>query len=127
MIQPEINHSTSFKEKPAATTPPVIRVVMLMPTTDNKPKLLDQLREAMRSRHYSRNTKITYTHWVKRFIFFHHVRHPQEMAEPEINTFLTHLAVKENVSASTQNQALCAIIFLYKHVINRKSFLDTKI
>ncbi|MFZ2396706.1 MAG: phage integrase N-terminal SAM-like domain-containing protein [Smithella sp.] len=57
---------------------------------------------------------------MKRFIFFHHVRHPQEMAEPEINAFLTHLAVKENVSASTQNQALCAIIFLYKYVLNRK-------
>ncbi|MFZ3156405.1 MAG: phage integrase N-terminal SAM-like domain-containing protein [Smithella sp.] len=53
-------------------------------------------------------------------MFFHHVRHPQEMAEPEINAFLTHLAVKENVSASTQNQALCAIIFLYKYVLNRK-------
>jgi len=58
-----------------------------------KPKLLDQLREALRSRHYSRRTDATYVHWVKQFIFFHHVRHPQEMAEPEINAFLTHLAV----------------------------------
>ena len=83
---------------------------MPMPTTDNKPKLLTQLSQAIRSRHYSRKTEATYIHWIKRFIFFHHVRHPQEMAEPEINAFLTHLAVKENVSASTQNQALCAII-----------------
>jgi hypothetical protein len=120
MIQPEINHATSFKEKPAAATPPAIRAVMPIPITDNKPKLLTQLSQAMRSRHYSRSTESTYVHWIKRFIFFHHVRHPQEMAEPEINVFLTHLAVKENVSASTQNQALCAIVFLYKHVINRK-------
>jgi len=75
-----------------------------------KPKLLDQLREALRSRHYSRRTEQTYCHWVKRFIFFHHVRHPAEMAEPEMNQFLTHLAVKEHVSASTQNQALSALL-----------------
>ena len=67
-----------------------------------KPKLLDQLREALRSRHYSRRTEQTYCHWVKRFIYFHNVRHPSEMGEPEINAFLTHLAVKEKVSASTQ-------------------------
>jgi len=120
MIQPEINHSTSFIAKPAAATSPAIRVVMPMPATDKKPKLLDQLREATRSRHYSRRTEVTYIHWIKRFIFFHNVRHPKDMAEPEINAFLTHLAVKEHVSASTQNQALCAIIFLYKYVLNRK-------
>ena len=120
MIQHEINHSTSFKGKPAAATSPAIRVIMPMPTTDRKPKLLDQLSQAMRSRHYSRSTGTTHIHWIKRFTFFHHVRHPQEMAEPEINAFLTHLAVKEHVSASTQNQALCAIIFLYKYAINRK-------
>ncbi len=72
--------------------------------TDHKPKLLDRLREALRARHYSRRTEQTYCHWIKRFIFFHKVRHPAEMAEPEINAFLTHLAVKEKVSASTQNQ-----------------------
>jgi integron integrase len=82
-----------------------------------KPKLLDQLREALRARHYSRRTEQTYCLWVKRFIFFHHVRHPGEMAEPEINAFLTHLAVKEKVSASTQNQALCALLFLYRNVL----------
>jgi integron integrase len=85
-----------------------------------KPKLLDQLRESLRSRHYSRRTEQTYCQWVKRFIFFHHVRHPAEMAEPEINAFLTHLAVKEHVSASTQNQALSALLFLYRYVLNRK-------
>lgn len=74
-----------------------------------KPKLLDQLRESLRSRHYSRRTEQTYCQWVKRFIFFHHVRHPAEMAEPEINAFLTHLAVQERISASSQNQALSAV------------------
>ncbi len=75
------------------------------------PKLMDQLNEALRSRHTSRRTEQAYCHWVRRFIFFHNVRHPAEMAEPEINAFLTHPAVKEKVSASTQNQALLALLF----------------
>lgn len=86
----------------------------------DKPKLMDQLRAALRSRHYSRRTEQTYCHWVRRYIFFHNVRHPAEMAELEINAFLTHLAVKEKVSASTQNQALCALLFLYRHVLQRE-------
>lgn len=61
----------------------------------HKPKLLDQLREALRSRHYSRRTEQAYCHWIRRYIHFHNVRHPAEMAEPEINAFLTHLAVEE--------------------------------
>lgn len=86
----------------------------------NPPKLMDRFREALRSRHYSRRTEETYCHWVKRFIFFHHVRHPAEMAESEINAFLTNLAVKDRVSASTQTQALSALLFLYRHVIGRE-------
>jgi integron integrase len=81
---------------------------------------MDRLREALRSRHYSRRTEQAYCHWVKRFIFFHHVRHPAEMAEPEVNAFLTHLATKGKVSASTQNQALSALLFLYRHVLGRE-------
>jgi integron integrase len=77
------------------------------------------LRETLRSRHSSRCTEQTYCHWVKRYIFFHKVRHPIEMAEPEINAFLTYLAVQEKVSASTQNQALSALLFLYRHVLKR--------
>src|SRR5262249_12875769 len=84
-----------------------------------KPRLLDQVREALRSRHYSKRTESTYILWIKRFIFFHQKRHPNEMAEPEVNQFLTHLAVKEKVSASTQNQALSALLFLYRYVIER--------
>ena len=85
-----------------------------------EPKLLDRLREALRSRHYSRRTEQTYVMWGKRFILFHNKRHPADMAEPQINAFLTHLAVKEKVSASTQNQALSALLFLYRHVIGRE-------
>lgn len=82
--------------------------------------MLDQMREALYSRHYSRRTEQTYCNWVKRFGHFHNVRHPAEMAEPEINVFLTRLAVKEKVAASTQNQALSALLFLYRHVIGRE-------
>ena len=95
-------------------------VVALPLQTERQPKLLDSLRETLRARHYSQRTEQTYCHWIKRFVYFHNVRHPAEMAEPEINAFLTHLAVKEHVSASTQNQALCALLFLYRHVLGRK-------
>ena len=85
-----------------------------------KVKLLDQMRLALRSRHYSRKTEQTYCQWTKRFVQFHHLRHPAEMGESEINAFLTYLAVKEKVSASTQNQALSALLFLYRHVLGRE-------
>ena len=83
------------------------------------PKLLDQMRESMRARHYSPRTEDTYCQWVRRYILFHQKRHPADMGEREINAFLTHLAVKDKVSASTQNQALSAILYLYRHVIGR--------
>ncbi len=84
-----------------------------------KPKLMDLVVAAMRSRHYSRRTEQAYRNWMKHYIYFHHVRHPAEMGEPEINAFLSHLALEEKVSSSTQNQALAALLFLYRHVINR--------
>ncbi len=96
-----------------------VRASPLLPVPANACPL-DRLREALRARHYSPRTEQSYRHWVKRFIFFHHVRHPAEMAEPQINAFLTHLAVKEKVSASTQNQALSALLFLYRHVLGRQ-------
>ena len=83
----------------------------------NKPKLLDQVRNAIRTRHYSYRTEQAYVQWIKRFILFHNKRHPLEMAEPEINHFLTYLAVQKKVASSTQNQALCAILFLYKEIL----------
>ena len=92
---------------------------MNRPLNERKPKLLDRLREALRSRHYSRRTEQAYCLWTKRFVYFHNLSNPAEMAEPEINAFLTHLAVKEKVSASTQNQALSALLFLYRHVLGR--------
>jgi integron integrase len=73
----------------------------------------------MRTRHYSKRTEQTYIQWIRRFIFFHKKRHPVEMGEAEVNQFLTYLAVKERVSASTQNQALCALLFLYRYIIDR--------
>jgi integron integrase len=82
----------------------------------NPPKLMDLLSDTLRSRHYSTRTEEAYCLWVKRYIRFHKLRHPADMGEAEINAFLTHLAVREKVSASTQNQALCALLFLYRHV-----------
>lgn len=85
-----------------------------------KPKLLDQVRLQLRSRHYSPRTEETYVQWIRRFILFHGKRHPAEMGEEQINAFLTHLAVRGRVSASTQNQALSALLFLYRHVVGRE-------
>ena len=82
-----------------------------------KPKLIDRLRAACRLRHYSRRTEDAYAVWVVRFVRFHQLRHPLEMGAAEINAFLTHLAVADHVSASTQNQAFSALLFLYQKVL----------
>src|SRR5678816_2553169 len=82
-----------------------------------KPRLLDHLREAIRVRHYSYRTETQYVAWVRRYILFHGKRHPRELAGPEVESFLTHLATDRNVAAATQAQALAAILFLYKHVL----------
>lgn len=87
---------------------------------NHSPKLLESLRQALNVRHYSNRTADTYCSWVKRFVHFHNLRHPKEMGEPEINAFLTHLAVEEKVSSSTQNQALSALLFLYRYVIGKE-------
>jgi len=85
-----------------------------------KPKLLHLVRQAIRIRHYSPRTEEAYVHWIRRYIFFHQVRHPAEMGRPELNAFLSHLAVREHVSASTQTQALSALAFLYRNVLERE-------
>lgn len=81
------------------------------------PKLLDQMRDALRRMHYSERTEKTYLHWVRYYILFHKKRHPVEMGEQEIREFVSHLAVEKHVSASTQNQALSSVLFLYRHVL----------
>jgi integron integrase len=83
-------------------------------------KLLDQMRDALRLKHYSYRTEETYLDWVKRYILFHGKRHPADMGAPEIQAFLVHLATQRQVSASTQNQALSAILFLYREVLHKE-------
>jgi integron integrase len=81
------------------------------------PKLLDQVRDRIRRKHYSLRTESAYIHWIRRFIYFHGKRHPRELGAHEVERFLTHLAVVDRVSASTQNQAMSAVLFLYKEVL----------
>jgi integron integrase len=83
------------------------------------PRLLDRLRAAVRARHYSLRTEEAYVAWVRRYVVFHGKRHPDELGEAEINAFLSDLAVTRKVSASTQNQALSALLFLYRDVLGR--------
>lgn len=88
-----------------------------LPDPADKPRLLDQLRERIRLRHYSIRTEDVYVDWVRRFILYHGRRHPAEMGKVELEAFLTHLAVERNVAASTQNQAKSALLFLYREVL----------
>ena len=83
-------------------------------------KLLDQVRDALRTKHYSYRTEDTYVEWIRRYILFHSKRHPGEMGAAEIETFITHLAVERQVAVSTQNQALSAILFLYRNVLKKE-------
>lgn len=84
------------------------------------PKLLDRVRREIRVRQLSRRTERTYAAWIRRFILFHGKRHPRELAEDEVNAFLTHLAADRDVSPSTQTQALSALLFLYRHVLDKE-------
>ena len=92
-----------------------------VPADEGRPRrrLLDEVREHLRVLHYSIRTEDAYVQWVKRFILFHGKRHPLEMGEAEVEAFLTHLAVEGQVAASTQNQALAALLFLYRVVLGR--------
>ena len=99
--------------KPNATALPV-----LSDTTKQQPKLLDQMRALIRTKHYSYATEKNYLQWARRFILFHGKRHPADMGAPEVEAFLSALATERNVSASTQNQAMHAILFLYRDVLH---------
>jgi site-specific recombinase XerD len=88
-----------------------------MPNVPQPPRLLDQVREAIRRRHYSHRTEETYVHWIRRFIFFSGRRHAKDLGATEVTAFLNHLALERDVAAATQNQALSALLFLYKEVL----------
>ncbi len=83
------------------------------------PRLYERIIEVLRVRHYSRRTEEAYLYCIRRYIEFHQHQHPRKLAENDVNRFLTHLAVKEHVAASTQSQALSAILFLYEHVLEQ--------
>jgi integron integrase len=89
-------------------------------SSSSKPRLLDRVRGALRVGHYSRGTEKAYVAWIRRFIFFHGKRHPAEMGAAEVTRFLTSLAVDDRVAASTQNQALSALLFLYRDVLGQE-------
>lgn len=94
-------------------------------TTEAKPPgLIQRYRELLQARHYARRTVKAYEQWLRRFLRFHQLRHPRAMGSDEVNAFLTHLAVKEQVSASTQNQALAALLFLYRDLLERELELE---
>jgi len=86
----------------------------------DSPKLLDLVRQTLRLKHYALRTKEAYVQWIRRFILFHNKRHPREMGMPEIRAFLVHLATEEHVAASTQTQALSALLFLYREVLRQE-------
>lgn len=88
-------------------------------STPKAPRLLDRLRDAIRARNYSPRTAEAYVFWVRKFVVFHGKRHPDTMGEAEVKAFVTYLAVSRRVAAATQNQALAALVFLYRHVLGR--------
>ena len=95
-----------------------------VPPAPGKPKLLEQIRSFLRVKHYSLRTEEAYLHWIKRFILFHGKRHPDELGPDAIRVFLTDLAVRGEVAASTQNQALSALLFLYQQILGRTDLTD---
>lgn len=102
--------------------PSGVKIVQLQPAENERraPRLLDRVRATLRARHYSLRTEDTYVAWVRRFVRFHGLRHPREMGEAEINAFLLHLATGGRISASTQGQALAALLFLYREVLHKE-------
>jgi integrase len=108
----------SLLEAPYPTATPTVRAVHESePTSPRPPRLLDRVRITLRARHGSRRTEKAYVGWIRRYILFHDKRHPVEMGAAEVTQFLSWLAVEKNVAASTQNQALSALLFLYRSVL----------
>jgi site-specific recombinase XerD len=101
----------------SVTPPESLLVREAPPPTPQQPRLLDRVRAVIRARHYSRRTEKAYAAWIRRFILFHGKRHPTEMGAAEVTQFLSALVVDKDVAASTQNQALSAILFLYRDVL----------
>ncbi len=99
-------------------------VLASMDANAKPPGLIQRYREELQARHYARRTVTTYEQWLRRFLRFHGLRHPREMGSAEVNAFLSHLAVDLQVSASTQNQALAALLFLYRQLLDRDLELD---
>jgi len=106
-VIPFLRPSAGQPSGPPAETPP--------------PRLLDRVRAILRARHYSRRTEESYVAWIRRYIHFHGRRHPADLGEPELTRFLSALATERQVSASTQNQALAALLFLYQTVLEARS------
>jgi integrase len=105
--------------------PPLLLFMTAPPAAPAPLKLLDRVRWHLRVKRYSIRTEQAYLDWIRRYILFHRKRHPADMGEKEIAAFLSHLAVNRRVSASTQNQALCALLFLYQQVLEQKlEFID---
>jgi integron integrase len=120
MARVALRSSRSFSYPTAAESSALafaLRVGEADPTGAPKPRLLDRVRAAIRARHYSRRTEKAYVAWIRRYIFFHDKRHPADMGAPEVTRFLSSLAVDGKVAASTQNQALSALLFLYGEVL----------
>src|SRR4029077_1997679 len=123
-FQLSLRHEGLPHSLPSETICFVHATAVASPVT-SPPKLLDRVRQHLRVKHYSIRTEQAYTDWIKRFILFHGKRHPKNMGEDEIGAFLTHLAAMRHVAASTQNQALSALLFLYHEVFDRKlNFMD---
>src|SRR3989449_2364469 len=108
---------SSYTPAAAGAAPRPLAVRETGPLGPSKPRLLDRVCAALRTRHYSRRTEEAYVAWIRRYIFFHDKRHPVEMGAPEISRFLSSLAVDGKVAVSTQNQALSALLFLYRDVL----------
>jgi hypothetical protein len=102
-----------------ATTSPAVPPSPASPAAAVGPRLLDQVRQTLQSRRYNPRTGEVFVDWVRRFVLFHDKRHPRQMGEAEVVRFLSHLAVQEHVSASAQTQARAALVFLYRHVLDR--------